>query len=349
MKALVMREYKQLSYEDVKTPVPGKGEVLIRVKACSVCGSDVHGFDGSTGRRRPPVIMGHEASGKIEACGPEVSKYRVGDRVTFDSTVYCNECDMCRVGKVNLCSRRQVLGVSCEEYNRQGCFAEYVTIPEYILYRLPDNVSYVQASMVEPLSVAYHAATRTKIKKGDSVALFGIGTIGLLTLQVVKSFGASRIIACDIDESRLELARKNGATDCVNTKDSDALQQLFDFSPDGTGVDIAIDATGIDVTANLCIKSVHLDGRVILIGNVAPTVNFPLQYVVTHQISLFGSCASAGEYPQCLELISTGQVDVGSMISKVVPLCEGDKWIKKTFNREDGLAKIVFLCDENQE
>ena len=113
MKALVMREYKHLSYEDVETPKPKKGEVLVRVKACSVCGSDVHGFDGSTGRRRPPVIMGHEASGVIEACGPGIKNYKVGDRVTFDSTVYCNECEMCKCGKVNLCSNRQVLGVSC--------------------------------------------------------------------------------------------------------------------------------------------------------------------------------------------------------------------------------------------
>ena len=349
MKALVMREYKHLSYEDVETPKPKKGEVLVRIKACSVCGSDVHGFDGSTGRRRPPVIMGHEASGVIEACGPGIKNYKVGDRVTFDSTVYCNECEMCKCGKVNLCSNRQVLGVSCEEYNRQGCFAEYVTLPEYILYRIPDNVTYVQASMVEPLSVAYHASTRTQIKPGDSVILFGIGTIGLLTLQVVRSFGAKQIIACDIDDSRLELAKKNGATDCINTKDPEALSKILSLTKDGAGVDIAIDATGIDATANLCIKSVHLDGRVILIGNVAPTVNFPLQYVVTHQISLFGSCASAGEYPQCLDLIAAGKVEVDSMISKVIPLADGDKWMNKIYNREDGLTKIVFLCDESEK
>lgn len=349
MKALVMREYKHLSYEDVPTPKPGKGEVLVRLKACSVCGSDVHGFDGSTGRRRPPVIMGHEASGIIEACGEGVKRHKVGDRVTFDSTVYCNECEMCKAGKVNLCSNRQVLGVSCEEYNRQGCFAEYVAIPEYILYDIPDNVTYVQASMIEPLSVAYHAATRTAICKGDSVVLFGIGTIGLLTLQVVRSFGASQIIACDIDDSRLELAKKNGATDCINTKDPDALAKILALTKDGSGADISIDATGIGVTANLAIKSVHLDGKVILIGNVAPTVEFPLQYVVTHQISLFGSCASSGEYPQCLELIASGKVEVDSMISKIVPLKEGDKWMNKIYNREDNLAKIVFLCDENQK
>ena len=342
-----MHQYKELTYEEVPRPEPKAGEVLIRLKACSVCGSDVHGFDGSTGRRRPPVIMGHEASGQIVACGEGVKNHKPGDRVTFDSTVYCNECPMCRAGKVNLCSNRKVLGVSCEDYNRPGCFAEYITLPEYILYDIPDNVTYVQASMIEPLSVAYHAATRTETHPGDSVVLFGIGTIGLLTLQVVKSFGAGRIIAVDIDDGRLALAKKNGATDCINSKTRDAVAEVKKLLPEGA--DIAIDATGIDATANMCIKSVCLDGRVILIGNVAPNIDFPLQYVVTHQISLFGSCASAGEYPQCLDLIASGKVEVDSMISKLVPLKDGNVWMNKIYNREDGLTKLVFLCDEEQE
>lgn len=345
MKALVMNEYNQLTYQEVPTPSIKDNEVLVKLQACSVCGSDVHGFDGSTGRRRPPVIMGHEAAGIISVCGKDVKNYAVGDRVTFDSTVYCNECLMCREGKVNLCSNRQVLGVSCAEYNRAGCFAEYVSVPEYILYRVPNNVSFVQAAMIEPLSVAYHAATRTQIGPGDCVAVVGVGTIGLLTLQVVKSFGASNIIAVDIDDSRLALAKENGATYCINSGDGDALERIRSISG---GVDVAIDATGIESTVNLCIMSAKLDGRVVLIGNVSPSVNFPLQFVVVHQISIFGSCASAGEYPACLELISKGLVKVDSMISKIVPLSEGDYWMKKLYKREDGLSKIVFRCGEEE-
>ncbi len=346
MKALVMHEYKHLTYEEVPTPSPKEGEVLIRLQACSVCGSDVHGFDGSSGRRQPPLIMGHEASGIIAELGEGVTDYKVGDRVTFDSTIYCGECDMCKAGKVNLCNSRMVLGVSCDEYNRDGCFAEYVVVPDYILYRMPDNVTFTQAAMIEPLSVAYHAATRTPVTPNDSVLVVGIGTIGLLTMQVVRSFGAKQIIAVDIDDSRLELARKNGATHTVNSKDPDALEQILALTEDGQGVDVAMDATGIESTVNLCVKSVHLDGRVVLIGNLAQNMNFPLQYVVTRQISLFGSCASAGEYPQCLDLIASGQVEVDSMISKIVPLEEGDKWMNKIFNREDGLTKLVFKCGD---
>lgn len=348
MKALVMNEYKKLSFEEVSKPQPKKGEVLIRLKACSVCGSDVHGFDGSTGRRRPPVIMGHEAAGIIAACGEGVTRFKPGDRVTFDSTVYCNECPMCRIGKINLCSHRQVLGVSCEDYNRQGCFAEYVTVPEYILYSIPSNVTYVQASMIEPLSVAYHAATRTAIGPEDTVMVVGIGTIGLLTLQVVRSFGAKQIIAVDISDDRLALAKENGASAVVNSRDPEAVNQIRKVTETGEGVAVAIDATGISATLNLCIESTKLDGKVILIGNLDRHTDFPLQYVVTHQISLFGSCASAGEYPACLDLISSGKVEVDRMISRSVPLKDGNEWMTRIYNKENGLTKLVFLCDVDQ-
>lgn len=342
MKALVMHEYKKLTYEEAPTPEPGDREVQIRLQACAVCGSDVHGFDGSSGRRRPPVIMGHEAAGVVSACGANVKNYKVGDRVTFDSTVYCGECEACRRGDVNLCPNRQVLGVSCEEYRRNGCFAEYVTVPAYILYRLPDNVTFVEAAMTEPLSIALHAATRTKIGPDDTVAVVGVGTIGMLIVQVVKSFGAKQVIAVDIDEGRLEAAKACGADLCVCSKDEGALERLIACS--GGGVDVAIDATGIPATFDLCVRAVVLGGRVVLVGNLARSVDFPLQYVVTRQISLFGSCASAGEYPACLRLISEGRVDVDAMISRIVPLAEGDLWMNKIYRREDGLTKIVFRC-----
>ncbi|NQU24378.1 MAG: alcohol dehydrogenase catalytic domain-containing protein, partial [Candidatus Nealsonbacteria bacterium] len=157
MKALVLTEYNHFEYRDVPDPQVGPEDVLVEIKACGICGSDVHGMDGSSGRRLPPIIMGHEAAGVIARLGDEVTGLEVGDRVTFDSMVSCGRCQFCRRGAINLCQRRQVLGVSCEEFRREGAFAEYVAVPQHIVYRLPDGLALEHAAMVEPLSVAVHA------------------------------------------------------------------------------------------------------------------------------------------------------------------------------------------------
>src|ERR1039457_1714464 len=154
MKALVLKEYRKISYEDVPLPVFGPNEVLVAVKACGICGSDVHGMDGSTGRRRPPIIMGHEASGIIAEVGAGVKGWTPGQRVTFDSTIYCGACEFCRRGQVNLCNQRRVLGVSCEDYSQNGAFADLVAVPQRVLYRLSDALSFEHAALVEPFAIA---------------------------------------------------------------------------------------------------------------------------------------------------------------------------------------------------
>jgi len=161
MKALVLKQYNRLVYEDVPEPEFGDQEVLIRVKACGICGSDVHGMDGSTGRRIPPLIMGHEASGVIEAVGAAVKKWAVGDRVTFDSTIYPLDDWYSRLGRYNLSDGRMVLGVSCGDYRRHGAFAEFIAVPQHILYEIPENVTFEQAAMVEPAAVALHGIELT--------------------------------------------------------------------------------------------------------------------------------------------------------------------------------------------
>ncbi len=135
MKALLLSRYRHLEFTDLATPAPQSGEVLIRVAACGICGSDVHGYDGSSGRRIPPIVMGHEAAGIVAGVGEGVSAFKKGDRVTFDSTVYCGDCANCLRGDVNLCDHREVLGVSCGDYRRAGAFAEFVTVPARIVHR----------------------------------------------------------------------------------------------------------------------------------------------------------------------------------------------------------------------
>src|SRR3989440_8541379 len=183
MKALLLSKNKHLEMTDLPVPRAEPGEVLVRVAACGICGSDVHGYDGSSGRRIPPIVMGHEAAGTIDAIGSGVAGLAVGDRVTFDSTICCGTCSYCRRGEVNLCDQRQVLGVSCGDYRRAGAFAEYVLVPARITYRLPDNFSFPEAAMLEAISVALHAVALTDVRTEDTVVVIGAGMIGLLIAQ----------------------------------------------------------------------------------------------------------------------------------------------------------------------
>src|SRR5690348_16142888 len=185
MKALLLSEYNRLEIVEIPMPRPGAEDVLVRVGACGICGSDVHGYDGSSGRRIPPIVMGHEASGTVEALGAGVANFRIGDRVTFDSTVYCGACAFCRRGEVNLCDNRQVLGVSCGDYRRAGAFAEYVVVPARIVYRLPESISFAEAAMLEAVAVAMHGVSLAHVGPETTALVVGAGTIGLLTMQAL--------------------------------------------------------------------------------------------------------------------------------------------------------------------
>ncbi len=342
MKALVLKEYTVLSYEDVPDPQPGPGEVLIQVKACGICGSDVHGMDGSTGRRVPPGIMGHEASGVIVAVGDGVTLWHEGDRVTFDSTVYCGTCHFCLRGEINLCDNRRVLGVSCGEYRRHGAFAEFVAVPQHILYRLPDNVSFEHAAMVESMSIAFHAIRRVPVTLNDTAVVVGSGMIGLMAIQLLRIAGCGRIIAVDLDDRRLTLAVELGADERLRPGSTDLAAQILERTG-GRGADAAFEAVGIDRTVRLAVACVRKGGAVGLIGNVTPEVTLPLQAVVTRELTLYGSCASRGEYPACLDMIGRGRMRLDKLLSATAPLSEGARWFERLYAGDSGLMKVVLV------
>jgi L-iditol 2-dehydrogenase len=341
MKALVLTDYRKLELQDLPKPDPGPGEVLIRVEACGICGSDVHGYDGSTGRRIPPLVMGHEAAGVVADIGAHVTGFQTGQRVTFDSTVSCGHCFYCHRGQVNLCDNRQVLGVSCGDYRRAGAFAEFVTVPTRILYPLPDSLSFQKAAMIEAISVGVHAVAITPIALNDTVTVVGAGMIGLLTLQAAKLAGARRIIAVDVDDGRLATAKSLGATHTVNAKKDDAIQAIREITG-GRGADVAFECVGTAVTVGSAIESTRKGGTVTLVGNLAPKIEFPLQSVVTRQIRIQGSCASAGEIPACIDLLDSGAIQVDPMLSAFASIEEGPQWFERLYNHEANLMKVVL-------
>jgi L-iditol 2-dehydrogenase len=341
MKSLLLSAYNHLEIADLPLPEIGRDEVLIRVEACGICGSDVHGYDGSSGRRIPPIVMGHEAAGTIVATGSDVRGYAKGDRVTFDSTVYCGACAYCARGEVNLCDNRQVIGVSCGDYRRYGAFAEFVAVPQRILYRLPENITFAQAAMLEAASVALHGVRVSEAKPGSTALVIGAGMIGLLTLQAARAAGCKRVFIADVDFSRLELARRVGADEILYCSGMDLVAQVQNLT-DGQGVDHVFEAVGRNETVAASIDAARKGGTVTLIGNIAPEVTLPLQKVVTRQIRLQGSCASAGEYPQAIELIANGQIKVDPLITAVASLEEGPHWFERLHAREPNLMKVIL-------
>lgn len=340
MKAMMLTDYRKLEIQDVPEPEVGAEQVLLRVGACGICGSDIHGYDGSTGRRIPPLVMGHEAAGTIERVGSGVTGLQPGQRVTFDSTVYCGKCFFCRRGQVNLCEDRKVLGVSCGEYRQHGAFAEYVVVPERIVYPLPDELGFEEAAMVEAVSVAVHAVDLTPIKLGDTAVVVGSGMIGLLIVQALKLKGCGRIIAVDVEDPKLSLARELGATDALNPNASDVAAEVRKLT-DGRGADVVLEAVGAQATVNTAIETCRKGGTVTLVGNLSPKVELPLQSVVTRQVRLQGSCASSGEYPACIALMAAGKIDVKPLISAVIPLHEGPAYFDRLYKGEGGLMKVI--------
>ena len=341
MKALLLSEYSKLKVEDVPRPATGPGEVLVEVAACGICGSDVHGYDGSSGRRIPPLVMGHEAAGTVVEVGEGVTHFAVGERVTFDSTVFCGECVYCRQGLINLCDNRQVVGVATPDFRRAGAFAEFVSVPERIVYRLPDGMLFAEAAMLEAVAVALHAVAVSEVKGGETALVIGAGMIGLLTLQAARAAGCTRVMVADVDASRLRMASDAGADEVLLASRSELVAEVLRLTG-GRGVDLVLEAVGRDETVGAAVDAVRKGGTVTLIGNITPSVTLPLQKVVSRQIRMQGSCASCGEYSQAIELVSNGTIKVSSLITAVAPLADAASWFERLHAREPNLMKIVI-------
>jgi L-iditol 2-dehydrogenase len=330
MDALLLKEYMKLEMIEMDVPEIGPDDLLVRVRACGICGSDVHGMDGSTGRRLPPIVMGHEAAGVVERAGANVRDLKAGDRVTFDSTIYCGQCFHCGRGEVNLCDNRMVLGVSPGEYRRHGAFAEYVAVPRRIVYALPDSLSFEQAALIEAASVAVHGVGLTPVKLGDRAVVVGAGMIGVLTVQALRASGCANVIAIDPVASRLKMAEEFGATETRTSGDGIA------------NADVVLECVGANESVQTALKCVRKGGAVTLVGNFAPKVELPLQWVVSRQIRVQGSCASSGEYPAVIDLMARGTIRVNALISAVAPLREGAEWFGKLYRREGNLMKVIL-------
>jgi len=367
LKALIYTKPYCFEYSDFPDPAVGDDDVLIRVRACGICGSDVHGSTGKTGRRIPPLIMGHEAAGVIEDVGKKIRGQmtenrkrkedsrtekdicllpsdfllKKGDRVCFDSTVYCNKCGPCRKGLYNRCESRQVLGVSTPQFKRHGAFAEYVAVPWWIVFKIPDGMSFIQSALLEPVSIGTHAANRAPISADDTVVVIGAGTIGLFILQAARLRGAARVIVADINEFRLVLAKKLGADKVINPLKSDLKEAVFKETKN-KGADVTFEAVGYAQTFRDGVSVTKTGGHLVAVGNLEKTAEFNLQELVARELTFTGSYASSGEFRDCIELVASGKINVEPLISDVLPLKDGQGAFERLLKAEENLLKIVL-------
>lgn len=339
MKALELTGPSEFAVVDKEPPVAGPDEVVISVRACGICGSDIHGMNGSSGRRIPPVVMGHEASGVIDGVGERVTEFQPGDRVTFDSTVFCGECGYCNNGQFNLCDNRQVMGVSCAEFHRDGAFAEMVICPAHICHRLPDSLSFEEAAFAEPVGVAMHATRRSGVAKGQTAVVVGAGLIGLLVIQSLRAIGCSKIVAIDLDDSRLQLAMTLGATASINARSPNVIDQVVEHL--GGEADHAFEVVGATPTVKTAVACVRKGGAITLVGNLAAEVAFPLQKAVTRELTIYGSCAISGEYPAALDAIASGEIQVQPLVTARVGLDEAAGWFAKLEAADKPYLKVL--------
>lgn len=301
MKALVWNGPREMTIERADRPSPGPGEVLLRVEAVGICGSELSGYLGENSLRRPPLIMGHEFTGEVVEAGSDDGAFAAGAKVVVNPMVPCGECAMCRRALENLCLSRSLIGA-----HRPGAFAEWVVVPEKAAFLVPETLNPVSGSLVEPLACGLRATRLAGVQVGDAVAIFGAGIIGLVSLAMAKRSGARTLIAVDTNERRLEIAAQWGATRTLNPQRDDVLEVVGTLS-DGVGVDAAIDAVGLPATRHQSVMALRPHGRAVFVGLHEDATELPGNHVVRHEVQIAGSfCYSYEDFQDSIRLVADG-------------------------------------------
>lgn len=339
MKAAVVHRPNVISIEEIPTPVPGLDDIVIRVVACGVCGSDVHCFEGQHFLATFPRVLGHEFSGIVAEVGKNVKSLKVGDRVCAETNIPCGRCHLCTSGHSRLCREKLVLG-----FNADGGYAEYARLPAVNAVRVPDHVTLEHAAVAQPMGVCLHALRdRGDIKKGQTVAVFGAGPVGLGGVAIAKVYSC-RAISIDIDPYRLEVAGKLGADLTINPAKEDVVERVMEFTG-GRGADRVVEVVGgnQDVTLQQAVKITGRTGIVLIVGTFAVNrATVPVNDIRAGEIDIRGSHGQYMTYKDCIDLVSSGKVNLMPTLSHEIGLDEAERGLRMMKTREDNALKVLL-------
>ena len=346
MKAAVLHAVDDLRYEDVPVPAATASEVLIRIRAAGVCGSDIPRVK-KKGTYSFPLIPGHEFAGEVAQINDHISTtFKMGDRVTVFPLIPCKECAYCQIGEYAQCDNYDYLGS-----RRDGGFAEYVSAPVENLVLIPNNVDFDCAAMTEPASVALHALRRAGVDAGDSVAILGAGTIGIILAQWARICGAGKVFVTDVVDEKLDVARKYGFDHCINAMKEDVVQKIIEET-DGRGVDICVEAAGTPITFEQSLRIVRKLGKVVLMGNVSGDVVIPertASAILRGQLTIYGTWNSSftavpkNEWITALHFMSTGTLDLKPLITHKFRLDQANEVFDMMYDRKEFFNKVMFV------
>jgi len=328
----------RVEFKKRAVPPLGTHDVLLRVKACSICGGDLHLFKGKHPLASLPMAIGHEISGEVIEVGQAVSKISPGDRVAVEPVIICGKCYFCLRGEYHLCQN-----IRYQYSAGQGGFTPYFVVSENWVHRLPDFVSYEEGALLEPLAVAVHAARKSQLDLGRSAAIFGAGGIGLFLLQVVKAAGCGSVFIVDLLEHRLNTAMSLGATVAINAAREDPVERILKET-DNLGVDRSFEAVGLEKTLHQSAQSLKKGGICVLIGLFEDplNVNFPVNLFVQREIQVRGCRGYCWDFQVALEMIKSGQVKLKPLISHQLPLNDLSRAFEILLDPQAQARKVVI-------
>jgi len=304
---------KELAFEEVDRPKPSEEEVLIRVKACGICGSDIHSYQGEHPFVHPPIVLGHEFSGTIEEAGDRAGDLSVGDKVVVEPNITCGECYNCKHGRYNICDNLQVIG----NVGYDGAFADYISVPAEKALRIPDEMTFEEGALVEPAAVGVHAVRISEQKIGDRVLIIGAGTIGLVTMVSAKMAGASEIMVTDLEDDRLERAKKLGADHLVNTGDLEGSPgELIEKKFGEAGTDIIYDCVGFENTLNQAIEVARKGTQIMLVGVPKGELSVNMAFVQDRELDIQGSLMYVKkDFETAIQMLDRGLIEADDLIT----------------------------------